>query len=639
MDRNTIIGFVLIGLVLFTFTWLSRPSQEEIAQKRAQDSIALVEYNKIQAEMLLAEQQQKIISDSLAVAAEPDSLKDQQLFNVYGAFAAAASGKDTVVSLENELLSLTFSSKGGQLLSATLKEYTAYDSLPLMLFDKEEARFGLTLTTLNNRVVNTEDLYFEPISEGGNRLTMRLHAGENIYLDYVYSLQPNDYMLDFKVTSKGLDQVLSGNLTSVDLQWIQKVRQQELGRKYEDQRTQLFYKYSADNVEELNAGKEEVKNIPNRLKWIAYKDQYFSTVLISGQDFESSSLETKIFKTGRYTKEFKTSAVVPFDTKGIEPTTFTYYLGPNKYKLLKEYDKTKYEGQDMQLEKLVPLGWSLFRYVNQWIIIPIFDFLVNIFGNLGLSIFLLTLIIKLALFPLTYKSLISSAKMRVLKPQVEEINEKYPGQDNALTRQQKTMELYKKAGASPMSGCMPMLLQMPFLIALFMFFPSAIELRHESFLWAKDLSTYDAIISWNTYIPLVTPYFGNHISLFCLLMTVCNIIYTKFNMEQTNTGQQQMPGMKMMMYLMPLMMLVFLNQFPAGLNYYYFISTLITIVQTIAFRYFLNEEKLLLRLEQNKKKPVKKSGFMARLEEAQRRQLELQKQQQKKAAGKGGSRK
>jgi len=260
----------------------------------------------------------------------------------------------------------------------------------------------------------------------------------------------------------------------------------------------------------------------------------------------------------------------------------------------------------------------------------LFNFLGQFIHSYGLLIFLLTVIVKLILFPLTYKSYMSSAKMRVLRPQVEELNAKYPGQDKAVERQRAIMELYSRAGASPMAGCVPMLLQMPILVALFMFFPSAIELRHQSFLWAHDLSTYDAIVSWNTYIPIITPYFGNHISLFCLLMTVTNIIYTKFNMEQTNTGQQQMPGMQAMMYMMPLMMLVFFNQYASGLTYYYFISTLITILQTIIFRYTIDEDKLLAKLEENKKKPMKKSGFMKRLEEAQKAQqaqLERQKQQ------------
>lgn len=630
MDRNTIIGFVLIGVLLFAFSWLNRPSQEELVQRRTQDSLAQVENMQQQEQM----RQQAAKADSLAKTNLTDSVKNLRLHNLYGVFAAAATGQDSVFSLENDLLALKFSARGGQLLSAQLKEYTAYDSSPLMLFDENEARFGLTLTTNDNRVINTDELYFEPISSNDTSVTLRLNAGEGSFLDFVYTLEPNDYMLDFKIVSTNMGEIFSQNLSSFDLKWVQKVRQQEKGRKFEDQRTQLYFKYSADNVDYMSESKEDTKTISNRLKWIGYKDQFFSTVLIAEKDFESSNLETTIYKTGKYTKEFSSNSVVSFDPKADNITSFIFYFGPNKYRLLKSYDEKRFQDQDMQLEKLVPLGWSLFRFVNQWIIIPIFDVLVKWCGNLGLAIFLLTLLIKLVLFPLSKKSLVSSAKMKLLKPDVEALNEKYPGQENAMTRQQKTMELYSKAGASPMSGCLPMLLQMPFWIALFMFFPSAIELRHQSFLWAADLSSYDNVVSWSTHIPFVSTYFGNHISLFCLLMAITNIFYTKFNMEQTNTGQQQMPGMKVMMYMMPLMMLVFLNQYPSGLNYYYFISTLITIIQTLVFRYLiLDEKKLKARIESNKKKPAKKSGFMAKLEEAQKRQQEMQRQQQRKAKG------
>ena len=635
MDRNTITGFVLIGILLFAFSWLNRPSQEELAQKRLQDSIARVENARIQAEIELARlNQSNALAESMAeTGSNTDSVKNIQLQNQYGAFAAAATGQDSIISLENDLLSLKFSTHGGQLVSAQLKDYTRYDSTALMLFDQSESQFGLVLTTNDNRVINTENLYFEPVGNDDNSLTLRLHAGgEGQYLDFVYSLHQDDYLLDFKIVPTNMNRVLSPSSTFVDLRWTQKMRQQELGRKFEDQRTQLYYKYATDNVDYLSESSDESKSISNRVKWIGYKGQFFSTVLIANESFESTSLETKSIRHGEYIKEFVSNSVVPFDSNNAN-ISFIYYLGPNKYNLLKSYDKTKFEGQDMQLERLVPLGWSLFRFVNQWIIIPIFDWLVKMCGDLGLAIFLLTLIIKVALFPLSRKSLLSSAKMKVLKPEVEEINEKYPGQENAMTRQQKSMELYRKAGASPMSGCLPMMLQMPFFIALFMFFPSAIELRHQSFLWATDLSTYDAVISWKTHIPFISEYFGNHISLFCILMTLTNIVYTKFNMEQANAGQQQMPGMKMMMYFMPLMMLVFLNQYPAGLNYYYFISTLITILQTLAFRYFLDENKLRAQIEANRKNPVKKSGFMARLEDAQRKQLELQKQRQKQAKG------
>ncbi len=629
MDRNTIIGFILIILVFIGFTWLNRPSQEKIeAQKRYQDSIAVVQQ---QAEMQAAmAQEQTLQADSLANSTlNADSLQHVQLSNKYGSFAASANGEEQLITLENELIEIKLSTKGGRIYSARLKEFTAYDSLPVTLFDAEEASFNATLVTANNRIINTSDLYFEPQATP-SLVTMKLKADDHSSLSFVYSLAPNDYMVRFEIVPNNFDKHLVSGTNMLDIQWMQYISRQETGRKFEERYARLVYKYLADDMEEMKDSKDDSKSISNKLKWIGYKDQYFSSVLIADESFEASKLDSKFIPDGEYLKQYTTTTSIPFDPKDGKKTGFYFYFGPNEYALLKNYDKTHFQGQNMEMEKLVPLGWSLFRYVNKWLIIPLFDFWTSICGNVGLAILLLTISIKILLSPFTYKSYLSSAKMRVMRPQVEEINEKHPGQENAMTRQQKTMELYRQAGVNPLSGCLPMLLQMPFLFALFMFFPTAIELRHESFLWANDLSTYDAIISWDQYIPFITPYFGNHISLFCLLMTITNIFYTKYNMDQTNTGQQQMPGMKVMMYFMPIFMLIFLNQYPSGLNYYYFLSTLITILQTIGFRYFVNEEKLLAQLEANKKKPAKKkSGFMARIEEAQRQQQALAKQRAK----------
>lgn len=386
----------------------------------------------------------------------------------------------------------------------------------------------------------------------------------------------------------------------------------------------------ADDVEHLSESRDDSEKITNRLRWIGFKDMFFSTALIidNSEGFEATSLDSKMVTAQGYIKHYKAVTSIPFDLQGREATDLRFYFGPNHYATLNAYDKGIAKDQQLDLEGVISLGASVFRWINQYFIIPIFDFLGKHFASYGLIIFLLTLAVKIVIFPLTYKSYISSAKMRVLRPQVEEINAKYPGEDKMMDRQKATMDLYSRAGASPMAGCIPMLLQMPVLLALFMFFPSAIELRHESFLWAQDLSTYDAIISWDAQIPLVSTYFGNHVSLFCVLMAITNIFYTKYNMEMTNTGQKQIPGMKMMMYLMPLMFLFIFNEYASGLTYYYFISTLMTILQNLAFRFFINEEKLLLKLEENKKKPQKKSGFMKRLEEAQRLQQEQLKNQQ-----------
>lgn len=631
MDKNTLIGFLLIGAVLLAFSWLNRPTPEQAeAQRRYQDSIARVEYA---AQQELQKQENKSLVAEEAVADLPDSLRVARLQESYGVFADAMVGTDGYTVLENDLVELRLSNKGGRVSYARLKEYDTYNAEPLILFDEKESKFDLTLVTATNRVLNTGDLYFTPVKGNDpNTVVMRLNTGSGSYLDFTYTLKPDDYMLSFAIRGTGLNGVLAPSTNALDLVWEQDIRQQEKGRKFEDRYVALYYKFMADDVEHLSESKSDSKQVSNRLKWIGYKDMFFSTVLIAGEGFEATTFDSKMYESGDILKRFKTTTSIPFDLQGKETTEFRFYFGPNKFNLLQSYDRDVAVDQQLDLEKLVPLGWGIFRWVNQYFVIPLFDFLGKFIHNYGVLIFLLTLIVKLVLFPLTYKSYMSSAKMRVLRPQVEEINAKYPGQEKALERQKATMELYSRAGASPMSGCLPMLLQMPVLVALFMFFPSAIELRHQSFLWAHDLSTYDAIISWNNYIPIITPYFGNHISLFCLLMTITNIIYTKYNMEMTNTGQQQMPGMKAMMYMMPLMFLVFFNQYASGLTYYYFISTLITIIQTLVFRYTINEDKLLAKLEANKRKPAKKkSGFMKRLEEAQRAQQEqARKQQQKK---------
>ena len=626
MDKNTVIGFVLIGIVLFAFSWLNRPTPEQLeAQRRYQDSIARIEQAK-QAEM--QRENEAATSDDM-LANLPDSIREERMKSSLGEFASAMNGTDDVTVLENDLVELHISNKGGRVSYARLKQYDNYKGEELVLFDEDNSDFDFTLVTAGNRVVNTGDLYFTPV-KGNDKgsITMRLPVEGGGSLDFVYTLLPDEYMLRMSVKGNGLNGILSPSTTALDLHWQQKIPQQEKGRKFEDRYAQMYYRYVADDVEYLSETKDDSRQLSGRVKWIAYKDMYFSTILIAdGDGMEAAVVSSKkLPESGSFLKEYKTTASLPFDLRGNEATDLRFYFGPNQFSLLKSFDDEAAEEPD--LEKIVPLGWGIFRWVNQYFVIPLFNFLGQFIHSYGLLIFLLTVIVKLILFPLTYKSYISSAKMRVLRPQVEEINAKYPGQDKAVERQRATMDLYSRAGASPMSGCLPMLLQMPILIALFMFFPSAIELRHQSFLWAHDLSTYDAVFSWNTYIPVITPYFGNHISLFCLLMTITNIIYTKYNMELTNTGQQQMPGMKIMMYMMPLMFLVFFNQYASGLTYYYFVSTLITIVQTLVFRYTVDEEKLLAKLEANKRKPQKKSGFMKRLEEAQRMQQEQLKKQQ-----------
>lgn len=630
MDKNTITGFVLIGILLFAFSWFNQPSPEQIeAQRRYQDSIAKIDYQR------QLEEQNKTAEQTLPaeILALPDSAKALQLQQAFGGFTDAMTGTNESVTLENELVEVKFNTKGGHLSFARLKEYETYDSLPLILFDEQQTSLNLALITATNKVLNSKDLYFTPVrGNDPHSLTMRLNAGGGAYLDFTYTLPPNEYRMGFTIQGHGLNGILSPTTTSFDLTWKQTARQLEKGRNYEDKYTALYYRKMSGDVDNLSESGNDSEKVEERLNWIAYKNKFFSTVLIANKGFESATLDSKALTDPGVLMDFSAAATIPFDLQGQTPTALQYYIGPNQYGLLHAYDKGVASEDRLELDRLVPLGASIFRVINKYFIIPVFDFLGQYISSYGLIIFLLTLLVKIILFPLTYKSYMSSAKMRVLRPQVEEINAQYPGQEKAMERQRATMELYSRAGASPMSGCVPMLLQMPILIALFMFFPSAIELRHQSFLWAEDLSTYDAIISWDAQIPLISTYFGNHISLFCLLMVIVNLVYTKFNMEMSNTGQQQMPGMKAMMYMMPLMLLVFFNQYASGLNYYYFISTLITIAQTMLFRYTINEEKLLAKLEENKKKPMKKSGFMKRLEEAQKaqeEQLRKQKEQRK----------
>lgn len=624
MDKNTIIGFILIGIVLFGFSWWNRPTPEQLeAQQRYQDSIAQIELAK-QAEL-----EKEKANPVESMASLPDSVLQARLQNNFGSFASKMTGSEEIVTLENEKVLVKLSSKGGRVLSAVLKEYDNYKGEPLTLFADNESAFDLSLITSANQLVHTKDLYFTPVKGAdSHQVIMRLDVSEGSYLDFVYTLNPDDYKMDFSVKATGMNGILSPNMDALNLSWIQDIRQQEKGRTFENRYVELHYKVMGDDVDYLSASGNTSRSMDKDLYWIGFKDMYFSTVLVADEGFKKAQLDSQSHDNGEYLKTFHAQASVPFDLVGTKSTDFHYFFIPNKYALLKDYNDHVADGKELHLEKLVPLGWGIFRWVNQFFVIPLFDFLGGFIDNYGWLIFIMTVIVKLILFPLTYKSYMSSAKMRVLRPQVEEINAQYPNQDQAMERQSKIMELYNRAGASPMSGCLPMLLQLPILVALFMFFPSAIELRHESFLWAEDLSTYDAIVSWNAQIPLISTYFGNHISLFCLLMTITQIVYTKYNMELTNTGQQQMPGMKMMMYLMPIMFMFIFNSYASGLTYYYFISTVITIAQTLFFRYTINEEKLLAKLEENKKRPMKKSGFMKRLEEAQRMQQEQLKRQQ-----------
>ena len=656
MDKNTIIGFLLIAAVMIVFMISQRPDAEQIAQRqRMQDSIQQLETerNKLRTDDTAAselEQTEKDSSDALAefFGGEQSFIAQDTVVDEIKEKSAVESESETIppsltgpvsqpeefVTIENEDVRLTVSTKGGWMHSAELMDFKRYDKDTLFLFKGDEARFNLELFNKRSVRLNTESETFVPIlSDNGKTLTMRLGYTDQQYIDFVYTLPKSGYLINFDIRVNGMASELHAeSLQNFRIKWDQKLRQQEKGKKFENRYATIHYKYAGMDVKKMSENKDKTEEYSEPIHWFAYKDQFFTSTFIADKPFSNTILSVKNVNEDNYLKDYSAEmwAPVSINENGQLFAGFRYYLGPVHYTSMKKLNANVEKEQQLHLEQMVNLGWNWLSWINKFFVIPIFNFFLSMGWGMGLIIFLLTLLVKLIISPLTFKSYKSSAKMRVLKPQVQEIEAKYPGQDKAVERQKATMELYSKAGASPMSGCLPMLLQSPILIALFWFFPSAIELRQQSFLWADDLSTYDAIISWGGNIPLISKYLGNHLSLFCLLMTVTNIVYAKFNMDATNTGgSQQMAGMKFMPYMMSFMMLFFFNSYPSGLSYYYFISTLITILLTLTFRKVVNEEKLLLQLEANKRNPKKKSGFMQRLEQAQKMQEQQARQRAK----------
>lgn len=622
MDKNTIIGFVLIFALVIGFTQLNKPSDAEVAAQHARDSIALVEKKK-------AEQQQLVTQNTTTDTLTKDTSK---LADAFGSFSVAAKGEEKLVTIENDLVKLTFSNKGGRIYSAELKKYSRKDSLdkknPLILFEGKESNMNFVLTTNNNRVMNSSELYFDAsnIIKGANgdqTLVMRLRTATQGYIDFIYNLPASSYMMNFDIKANGMTAVMPGGINSLEMQWKSRIPQQEKGRTFEERYTNIQYKFTGGDLEKLSESKDDEKKPETKVQWIAFKDQFFSSILIANEGMTSTRLKSTMEEeSSKYLKSYSADMNVAFDPTGKVPTTFRMFFGPNQHKVLSSFDDTaKTPDDELHLTKLIPLGWWIFGGINEYVIIPMFDFLSKFFSNFGVIILIMTLIIKLVLFPLTYKSYMSSAKMRVLKPEIDEINARIPA-EKAAERQKATMELYGKVGVSPLSGCIPALLSMPLLFAMFSFFPSAIELRQQSFLWATDLSAYDSIFT----LPFSIPFgFGNHVSLFTLLMTVTNIVYTKLNMANTTPSDQPGAGMmKWMMYLMPVMFLFMFNGYASGLTFYYFISTLISISQTYLFRAFVDDKKILAELhaKRNSKKnnPNKKPSFMERLEKMQRDQ-------------------
>ena len=614
MDKKSLIGLLLMGALLIGYSILTRPSQEEIERsRRIADSIQQVELRKqIEAEAA------RLIQDSIIQASpeEQEELDRQRQSNELGQFAEAATGEEQFFVLENQKIKMTLSTKGGRPYSVELKEYQTHDGKPLLLFDGDTTVFNLNFFS-QNRSIATQDLYFQPLSETQNlnaeareqTLVLRLHASDGNFIDYIYTLKPDDLKVDFTIQFNGVEQLIGKNNPMIDLNWSIALRQQEKGYKWEDQYSTIYYKYFEDEVGKINPrkGGGGSADLTTRVEWIAFKQQFFSTVLLAEKSFLSARVSTtKLPEESNHLKTCTSVMSIPVGGPDGDRVNMTFFFVPNHFKTLKAL------GHEM--EDLVDLGWPFISWINKWFVINIFNFFEKYIANYGIIIIILTIIFKLIVFPLSYKSYLSGAKMRVLKPQVDELTKKFSA-DKAMEKQQATMALYRKAGVNPMGGCLPALLQMPIWLALFRFFPSSIELRQQSFLWATDLSAYDSILN----LPFTIPAYGDHVSLFTLLMAISMMVTTKINMDQTSTAQP-MPGMKVMMYIMPVMMLVWFNSYASGLSLYYFFSNVFSYIQQVVTKRLVNEDKLLHKLKENQKKPVKKSGFQARLEKMAKEQ-------------------
>lgn len=640
MNKNSIIGIILIiGILVGWSIWVT-PSKEEIARQREyqdsiyranraryiQDSIRFVEAQK-QAEQFVY--QQDNVEVTYAV------MRDK-----YGVFATAATGEEKTYTIENDVLKLTLSSKGAFVKTMQLKDYQTWDSLPLIGFDENTTKFNLSFFA-SNRNINTIDLYFAPflnnypydgdgnivVGEKPVELSFRAYADDlsdilnpNEYIEFKYTLTKDEYMVDFDVKTVNMKNIIASNTNFVTIDWYADILKQEKAvDRYNG--SNVYYKFISDDVESLSGDrggeKDGEKDLRSNLKWLSFKQRFFSYALISKESFNSAviGMKTDIRQQNpRYLKTMYATVDVPFD--GLSATNempMQFYFGPNSLKIMDKYD--------IDLDKQIPLGGKFVGWINRYIVVNVFNWLGSYGWNYGIVILVLTVIIKLALMPFAFKSYQSTAKMRVLKPEIEEINAKYPDEKDNLKKQQATMDLYKKAGASPTSGCLPMLLQLPILWAIFRFFPASIELRQQPFLWADDLSTYDSILDLGFNIP----FYGDHVSLFTLLMTVTTILYTYINNKQmAATNQQGMKGMKVMMYIMPIMFLGLFNSYSAGLSYYYMLVNIITFLQMYLFRVFLDDEKLRKKIELAKQRPVKKSAFQKRLEELQKQQQQAQ---------------
>ena len=643
MNKSSLIGFILIAAILFGWMWWMQPSKEQIAeQQRIQDSIRMARQEAaiLDSIRLAEEQAAKAAADTLPLIV-PETATDsatlalmqyQQSRDKFGVFASASNGEEQLWTVENDLQRITFSSKGGYIKEVELKAYQTYDSMPLISFDPETAMFDLSFFS-NNRIINTSQLYFQPFVngmpyEGGDlavgegetlNFAMRAYADtpegirdENQYLEYSYVIPGDNYMLGFNLKTVGLNGVLANNVNYMNLDWKVDLLQHE---KDVDRfiNTTVYYRSMIEkDVDRLNDRKHKEETINSSVNWVSFKERFFCNVLVAEKGFGSAKIGVDTYESAnpKYFKTMSAELEIPYNPNAeVNEFPMSFYFGPNHFKTLKSYD--------LQLQRQIDVGnFFLIRWINYGVIY-VFNWLGSYGWNYGIVILILTILIKILLFPIAFKSYKSTAITRILKPEMEAIAAKYPKEEDAMKKQQAVMELQRQAGASPTSGCIPMLLQFPILIAVFRFFPSSIELRQQPFLWAEDLSTYDSVLE----LPFNIPFYGDHVSLFCLLMTVTTFIYTYVNNKQMDTtANPQMKGMKIMMYLMPIMFLGIFNSYSAGLSYYYMLANIITFLQMFVFRKMIKEEKVRATIEENKRKPQKKSRFQQRLEAAQKAQ-------------------
>ena len=610
LDINSLIGFILIGGILIWMLYMNE-STPEVVEEPENDEVVVTP-------------DETILNNPDPVTAQvADSAALEQAQARLGAFAYSAtlpSAIENTTTVENEVLELTFENKGGYISEAKLKNFETFNGLPVYLIKDGNATFNINFATADGRILDTQNLYFEPeVFENGDNLvvSMKLKVSENEFLEYRYVLKPDEYMLDFSIRSQGLNRVFN-SANPITLDWKLKGYRHAKSITYENRYTELIYEYGGGEDDYVTDGEQEDEDI----SYVAYKQHFFTSILLTDTPFETGkfSSEDLVEDEGAdvlYTKAF--ASRLPLQLQGGELNyNMNWYYGPSDFKILNDYDRN--------LDEIMPLGWGIFGWINKYIFIPFFAFLSSFLPSYGLAIIVMTIVVRIVLSPVTYKSYLSQAKMKVLRPEINELNEKY--KDNPMKKQQETMKLYSKAGASPMSGCLPALMQIPVFYALFQFFPSAFQLRQKGFLWAEDLSSYDTIAE----LPFTIPFYGDHISLFPILASIAIFIYMMMTTGQNmQTQQPGMPNMKFIMYLSPLMMLFFFNNYASGLSLYYFTSNLITIGIMLVIKHFIiDEEKIHAKIQENKKKPRKQGKFARKMQEMMEQAEQQKKQQGKK---------